>query len=255
MRHLMFPTVGRQFREGEPGDEGGPASEPKGSQETKGSQEPKGSQEQPEAIKVDPGEWNRLNAQLRKLQADARKREREAEERAHREEQERLKAAGEFEQAVERERQRAKKMERQLRERNVRDAVLESAAAQGFSAEQARALARLTSMGSIELDDLGEPRPDQVDAAVEATMAQFPNLFKSGGEPGGESEPKPRRRRQSGPATPVRETGAPFEGYVSPEEYANTPRDVRMSAEFRERVAKSEPHWPDKVPANSFATS
>ena len=44
-------------------------------------------------------------------------------------------------------------------------------------------------------------------------------------------------------------------GYVSPEEYISTPREVRLSESFRARVDKSRRYWPSKVPASTFSQS
>jgi len=87
-------------------------------------------------------------------------------------------------------------------------------------------------------------RPDASDRTAELKRVQE--------EYGLAAEPeKPKLRRTPGPANPSIPS-APSD-LISPEQYVNTPAAIRLSPEFRERVARSRKYWPKTVPASSFA--
>lgn len=181
-----------------------------------------------EQVTIDRGEWNRLNAKIRKLEGENK----------------RLKA-----EAAAPDPNEGDRLERELAERDVRDAVAAEARKRGFSEHQAAAVSRLVNTDG-----------DQDAAArLDATLQLYPGAFTLPEPEPVEPEPTPRRRRQSGPSTPTESAFnpaqfAPPAGYITPGEYLATPRDKRLTPEFRERVAKSEKFWPDKVRADVFGS-
>lgn len=242
-------AMGRRLMEGAP-DDGAPGDPPAPATPPTPPATPPA-----DTVTIDRSEHDRIQAENRRLKKAAKDREeQEAQAKAQRE-ADAARAAGDFDKALGIERAEKERLQGLLQQRNARDAVVAEAAARGLNAEQARALARLTETSGIETDDLGEVRADQVATAVEATLQAYPNMFKAGpATPPSDDGKGGKPRRQAGPATPTGDGGGKPEGYVSPEEYTATPQEVRHTAEFQARVARSRPYWPKVVPANSFAS-
>lgn len=216
---------------------------------------------------TDPG-ITMTKAEYDNLQAEARrgkKAQRDAEKAADDRRSADLAAAGQTDQLLGEARQareaadaRADLAEMQLQSFTKADAIAASAAARGFTGEQLVAIKRLANVSSVELDATGQPNVVQVTAAVDSVIAQFPNTFgpQTPGTPAPAADPAAAAQPAAVPGSPPESAAHPA-GYVSPEEYERTPWEVRYSAEFQERVTKSEPFWKragyDKVPANSFA--
>lgn len=208
----------------------------------------------PAPLNVDPAEWNRIQAENRRLKKAAKDREETDARKKAEEDAAAAKAAGDFDRALGVKDDENERLRQQLQQRDARDAVVAEAAARGLNAEQGRALARLTDIAGVETDDLGEVRADQVASAVDATLQAYPNMFQAAPAPGTPGDPPPARpRRGTVPGTPPREPAKP-EGFVTMEEYIATPQEVRLSPEFQKRVQKSRPYWPKIVPAKSFAS-
>lgn len=181
----------------------------------------------------------RLQRQLRTMQEAEEKRRRDAERAA-------AEAAGEYDKALRIEREAREKAESRATKVAKRSAVRDAAAERGLSAGQAKALARLIDLNAVEVGEDGDVDSHSLGAAVESVLGEYPDLFKADKRAGA-------RAPAASPANPPRNGGAPFEGYVSPEEYAHTPFEERMSPEFQKRVERSQAHWPDVVPAKAFA--
>jgi len=58
--------------------------------------------------------------------------------------------------------------------------------------------------------------------------------------------------RRAGPAPQANQRSAPFEGYISPDDYARYPQAVRLSPDFRKRVEASKPYWPTHFNPKQF---
>lgn len=220
----------------------------------------------PGAPAVPPGMVVLTQAEHNRLQAATRANAKREKAERERQDAERLKAAreaGEFDSALAQERERTNRLERQLVMRDVRDAVRDQISALGYSGSRATGLMKLVDLDGLMGDGAEMPDADSVSAAVDATVAQFPDLFAlpaADGDapaavtPGARPPAAKPARRPMGPAAPpdAKRSGLPAD-YVSPEEYSTTPHAVRHGLEFRERVRKSRPYWPTKVPADSFA--
>lgn len=66
--------------------------------------------------------------------------------------------------------------------------------------------------------------------------------------------PVKRMVRSPGPTTPPANTKAAPSGFMSMQEYLETPREQRLSPEFQKRVEKARKFWPKQIRASSFAT-
>lgn len=208
-----------------------------------------------------PGTVSLTKEEHDRLQADARTAKRKlatleeantAREAA--DEAEAARAAGDFDKALRVGREETERLQGQLSLRDVTDAVRDEISSLGYSGSRAGGLQRLVDAKAIATVE-GAPDPDGVTAAVAATIAQYPDLFQIEGSetPGAEEEEK-GMRRTPGPAAPTKASlDAKPPDYIAPEAYASYPHEVRMTPEFQERVRKSRPHWPKKVPATSFS--
>ncbi len=203
----------------------------------------------PAGVQVDATEWNRIQAENRRMRKEAKERKDADEARKAKEAADAAKAAGDFDKAIGIEREQNDKLREQLRQTKVAEAIGAAAASRGLSAEQVTAAKNLASIDGVQTDDLGEPNPDQVNAALDAAVGQYPNLFKAETP----TEPTRQPRRGASPATPVVDASKP-EGFISMEEYAALPMDVRRSPEIQKRLAMSRPYYGgNTIPANSFA--
>lgn len=200
------------------------------------------------SVTLSKEEHDRIQAEARVAQRKLAKLEKEQADRVEREKAEAARAAGDFDEALRLEREKREKLEAAVLKRDVRDAVRDVIAAKGVVGSKAAALMRLVDVDSLAAGgDI--PVPELIEEQVDATVALFPDLFVAIPE-----DPEPRVKRTPGPASPPaakRDDRTP--DYVSPEEYQNTPHEIRLSPEFRDRVRQSRPHWPKIVPANTFS--
>lgn len=208
----------------------------------------------PGTVSLTVEEHDRLQAENRTSRKKLVKLEEDETARKAAEAVETARLAGDFDTSLGLERAEKERLKTQLALRDVSDAVREEISALGFSGTRATGLQKLVSIKDIEVAD-GSPSHEGVQLAVAATIAQYPDLFQAE-----ETEtPDPTKevtpmRRKPGPAAPPNtslENTPP--DFVSPEEYVNTPHAVRMTRDFQERVRKSRPYWPVKVPATSFS--
>lgn len=205
---------------------------------------PEGSEVPEGFVLVPRKEHDAIQGDLRRTRKRLKDIEDEQEEKERRERVEAATAAGKFDEAVGMERQAREAAQRRADRAVIGSAITDYLLTHDFTGEQARAIKQLVDRDAIQMDD-GEPVEDSVGAAVKAVLDRFPNLFKQR-----EEEPtqpsKPGRR--AGPATPPQDhRGGKPADYVSPEEYSETPIDVRYSPEFRERVKRSEAFWPKVI--------
>lgn len=238
------------------------------------SDTPKGESEEHQeqgTVELTQAEHNALQARLRKYE----KAERERQEQERKQQEEALKAAGRWDEMVGKERAERERLEQELRRRDATDAVAAAATAAGYNPEQVNAIRRMVSADSIEVDAAGKPNQVQVERAVEGVTKQFPNLFRAQSQsaesveqsqavpaqqpqaPAQPQQPEPQKRPAGPPASPPAPSNLPA-GYISPEEYSNTPANIRLSKEFQARVAASEPYWKEQgvfgnIPASTFA--
>lgn len=228
--------------------------------------EPPEGDEAPEQVSIDAAELARLKVSERKLkrikreQRKAKHDGKPAEEAAEAAAPESGAAADDARtQALEQdrlaERKRRETAEARLRKQGVRMALRDEADERGWGTDAAKLASKLLDVDSLEFDDDGEPTEESLSDAIEELTEEYASLF-SDQEPesNGKGKGKRRERRPARrtPAEPDKNT-APFEGYVSPEEYATTPHAIRMTDAFQARVEKSRAFYPDSVPRDTFA--
>jgi hypothetical protein len=189
------------------------------------------------------GENRTLKEKLRKVEEAEAKRERD-----------KLAAEGRYEDAVrvaDEAREAAELRATNLaREAAVRDAALR----RGWTPDQVTAAVDLAALDSVQLGEDGRAVDATVETALDALAGKYASIFTTPA-PGGDAGARPSEPAPTpGPTNPPA-AGAPFSGYVSPEEYVRTPQNIRMSADFQKRVHLSKPHWPQKVRSDTFAQS
>lgn len=202
---------------------------------------------------ISQAERDAQSAELRKLRADAKKRE-EADSAADAE-RKRVEAEErkQYDQALAAEQERTKAAEAKAAQLAKSNGIRDEITRLGYSGEQATAIQRLVSSDAVQVDANGEADPISTQGAVEAVLKQYPALFKQGDPPDPDKETPPvRSTPQTPPANPPAPQKLPT-GYISPEEYTGTPLEARRTEEFQKRVTLSRPHWPDEVPATTFA--
>lgn len=209
-----------------------------------------------EVVSLSRSEHDALQARLRKAEKEADKARAAAEEQRAAQERAEAERKGEYDRALALERERAEKIVARAREAALKATVLDRAVAKGLSATQARAAQRLLDRDAVTFAD-DEPDASSVDAALDAVMQEYPDIFtkaQANGSQGGNQAHGQNRPRNSGPVTPANPAGRPpIDGYISPEEYASLPMEVRRSATVRARLAASRPYWATEVPSDSFA--
>lgn len=152
------------------------------------------------------------------------------------------KAVGDFDTALGEERNITRAANARASKAELGDAIVDVLLSREYTGEQATAIKQLVDRDAVELDSNGVPVPASVAAAVDSVVERFPNLFNPVKPEVPAADAKAPRR--PGPATPPPGSeGVKPEGFVSQEEYANTPRMVRYTDAFRARVALSEPFW------------
>ncbi len=205
-------------------------------------------------VAVSASEHNKLQAENRRLKKADADRTAAAEEAETTRLQDAAKAAGDFDEALRLERERTAKADARANALAINDNLRDAIMSAGYAGEQAAALKGLVNINAITLDANGAPAPGAVEAAVEAITTQYPAMFAKEAAPvtpAGEATAVPEARRAVAPATPVGDGNAQG-GYISQEEYVNTPSAVRLTPEFQKRVEDSKHRWPATVPANSF---
>lgn len=233
------------------------ADEPEQQEPTPEVEEQQEPSEEQQGVTLTPKEFREQQARIRRAEKRARElEEREAQREADRQRED-AERKGNYDEALKAERKQREQLEARLRRASVGEALREEVAARKLSGDQARVLTRLVDRDAIEFDDDGEPLGDSVSAQLDQVMADYPDLFGKEQPPQEGEGPKPRRRVQT-PAAPPQ--GAKrFEGYVSPEEYAETPLAERRSPEFQKRVLRSievtrgQPGgWPESINAKEL---
>ena len=190
-------------------------------------------QSEHDALQGDLRRTRKENATLKQADTDRQQKERTD---AHA-------AAGDFDKAMGEERTARNAAESRASKAELGDAITDVLLTRSYTGEQARAIRQLVDRGAVEKDASGVPIAESVTAAVDAVVAQYPNLFSNTAPPPPDV-PAQRAPRRPGPATPAPGAmdGKP-EGYISQEDYANTPQVVRFTADFKKRVELSEPYW------------
>jgi len=201
-------------------------------------------------VTLTEAEHNALQARLRKAEQAERDRKSAAQKAAADAEkaelEEKLKKAeeaglGQDLRQSEQEREALKgKLEKVQTDNSIRDA----AAVRDWSLSAQRAASKMLDISKLERDAEGAPTPDSVKEALDALETEYPDIYTAGGQsPSGDG-----KRAVNTPSTPAAledKGGAKFDGYISPDEYLDTPFLARQTAEFRERLEKSRQFWPD----------
>ena len=205
-------------------------------------------------IQLSEAEHNRAQAELRKLRKSDEARQTAEAERQRLDHE----ARGQYDAALETERTQRQAAEARVRDMAVQGALRDAVMAEGLTGEKAAALLRLVPTTQVAVDSDGNPDAAAASAAVKATRAQFGSLFDVVATPA----PTPPTDPAGTPAAPAARVAPPAtppppsdgSGLLTMEEYAATPREVRMTPEFQDRVKRAEHTWKKKpVPAGSFA--
>lgn len=212
-----------------------------------------------ESVTITRAEHARLQHDARKARKEAERLKAATEDAERKRQQDELSAQGKHQEAVQLAEQARAKAEAKAAQAAVRAAVMEEVVARGFTGGRAKALRKMVDLGTVQVTD-GDPLEASVKLAVDAAMAEAPELFGVADEDGGGEEPsttstapapKAKPRRPTSPSTPV-PSGPPFDGFLSQEEYTRTPQVIRLAKEFQARAKKSAPFWPEKVPVSTF---
>jgi hypothetical protein len=195
-------------------------------------------------VTVSQAEYNRMQAETRRLRKETEDRKRREEEAASKQREEDAKARGDFKAALAERDKRVLEAEARADRAEAKNRLRDEIASRGITGSKAGALMRL-----VDLDSLVGQDSAAVTAAVEDAVLEFPDLFAAPPEP----TPEPGRPRRPAPSSPP-DSGQPQlpEGFLSMEEYSRTPIGVRHTPEFQARADKSKPYWPTSVPASSF---
>lgn len=212
----------------------------------------------PDVVQLDRKEHDRLQAELRRAQKALKDKE-EAEAEARRQAaQKAAEERGDFETALKEEQKERERLKAQLAERDKKDAVRDAIAGVGLVGTKANLVRRLVDLSLVtETDGVYDAQ-----AAVQAVVDEYPDLFGTETSEEDPSQAEPTQRRVLRGAAPAVRRGAapaaqhpavPFEGYISPEEYAATPSAVRKtSKDFQQRVEASRPYWPKTISARDL---
>jgi hypothetical protein len=242
---------------GSPEDVAAKAAEADAKAAAEGDQTPKGEEGKPpegggDNVTLSKKEHDAAFGELRLLKEEKRKREEREADEEREAAQKKAKDEGDYEAAVELERDEKKAAQSKAQKIGVKLALSEAAEERGWSVAQRKLARKLIDVEKLDFDDEGEPTVDSMKTVLDAVAEEYPDAFTvAEPEPGdGEIEPGKKKARKA-PATPPKGQ-KPFEGYVSPDEYMATPREVRLTPEFQGRVELSRAHWPDSVPHDSF---
>jgi hypothetical protein len=123
-----------------------------------------------------------------------------------------------------------------LRAERLDTAVTAELVKRGYSERQAEVLLRSVDRDAITFNGTKVDRASVTDA-VDTLVDEYGDEFRPAARKAGEKQP-----RRGAPATPPQQKNLP-PGFLSPEEYAQTPVAARMSPEFMQRVEQSRPYW------------
>ncbi len=202
-------------------------------------------------VLVDKATHDAQGGELRRVKRDLAKRD-EADEEATRTKREvDAKEAKDYDTLAGIEAERREKLEKRLRRAELGDALRDEISGRGYSGEKAAALKRLVDPDTVQYDDDDTPLQASLMAAVDRVVGSYPTMFDA--EKPASEEPEPGRpARPRGPSTPPADAAKLPKDFVSQEEYASTPWEIRRSAEFQERVSRSEHLWPKTVHRSTF---
>jgi hypothetical protein len=225
--------------DGDPGDSG----DPKSDDATK--------------IEITKAEHDAQNAELRLLRKEKRDREKAKADAEREKAQKEAAASGDYEKGIELERAEKRAAQDRARRAELKLALSEAGEAREWNANQRKLATKLIDFESLEFSDDGEPLPESLSDVLDAIAAEYPEAFgaakSADSKDPDDAEPRKKSARKTPGSMPKDHGGAPVEGYISPEEYADTPPNVRHSAAFQKRVEVSRDHWPTKVPHDAFA--
>ena len=125
------------------------------------------------------------------------------------------------------------------------NAIRDAAGSRKWSTSAQRTAVKMVDSSTLERDAEGVPTTDSIKAALDGLEGEFPDIYVDAGQTGDTNKGGKKKAVQT-PANPADSAGqkATFEGFISQEEYMDTPFDVRNSPEFRKRLEKSRAHWP-----------
>lgn len=133
------------------------------------------------------------------------------------------------------------KLQRVLTDNAIRDA----AGSREWSASAQRSAAKMVDSSSLERDDEGVPTADSVKTALDGLEGEYPDIYVSGGL-SDDGDKGGKKKAVTTPANPSTKDKTPhFDGFISQQEFVDTPFEARQTPEFRERLDRSMKVWPD----------
>lgn len=215
-----------------------------------------------ETVTLTKAEHDALQARIRladKTEKDAKAKAAKAKAEAERDEaNRRLKAAqdagiGKELREAETERDDAlAKLNVVLTENAIRDA----AGDRKWSKSAQRTAVKMVDSGKLERDDEGIPTADSLKDVLDGLEKEYPDIYFAGGPTTAAGDDKGgKRKAATTPSTPasLAEHGkANLDGLLTPEEFMATPFAERQTPEFRKRLEKAMPSWPETFNHNEL---
>ena len=127
------------------------------------------------------------------------------------------------------------------------NAIRDAAGSREWSASAQRTAAKMVDSSSLERDDEGVPTADSLKTALDGLEGEYPDIYVNAGAPG-DGDKGGKKKVVQTPANPNASTkqAAKFDGFISEQEFVDTPFDVRNTPEFRARLDKSRQYWPNE---------
>jgi hypothetical protein len=204
-------------------------------------------------VTLTEAEHNALQARLRKAEQAERDRKAKSQKAAAEAEkaalEDKLKKAeeaglGQDLRASETERDALKaRLDKVLTDNAIRDA----AADRNWNLSQQRAASKMLDISKLERDEEGTPTPESVKEVLDNLVEEYPDIYTVGDQTPSGDKPSGKKavHTPSNPTDLAEKGGVKFEGYISPDEYLETPFLQRQTPEFRARLEKSRQYWPD----------
>jgi hypothetical protein len=138
------------------------------------------------------------------------------------------------------------------------NAVRDAASARKWSASQQRAAAKLGNVDALEKDpDTGIPTDESLEQMLDSLAEDYPDIFTGEAKSDAGKKAFEKKKAVKTPAQPAiieEASTVKFDGYISPEEYLNTPFEQRQTNDFRKRLEQSRAFWADTFDHKQLAS-
>jgi hypothetical protein len=123
------------------------------------------------------------------------------------------------------------------------NAIRDAAGTREWSKSAQRAAVQMVDSSLLERDDDGAPTADSLTTALDGLATEYPDIYVSTGQTG-DGEKGGKKKAVHTPANPG--TGnqkAHFDGFITPQEFMDTPFEARQTQDFRTRLDRSRQYW------------